>query len=52
MTILKFTCAAALAADPVAAVCIRESAAAGKGNSSDNAATLRKACLFTSLFKP
>ena len=51
MTILKFTPAVALAADPADAICIRESAAAGKGSSSSNAAALMKTCLFTNLFK-
>lgn len=50
MTILKFTLAVALAADPDAA-CIRESAAADNGNSSSDAAALMKACLFMNLFK-
>ena len=51
MTILKFTLAVALAAAPADAICIRECAAAGKGNSSCNAAALMKTCLFTNLFK-
>ena len=51
MTILKFTLAVTLAADPADATCIRESAAAGKGNNSSNAAALMKMCLFTNLFK-